>query len=175
VTDQPERGAALAVVAAHLVGATVGWLRLPGALPVRGWVDAEGTGWGQVGAVSWFSLPVASLLLVLLVWVAAARLAGRPLFMGLEAKGRFRRLEEECRRRVLAQLRKGMELAALPVAFVFFLVQIGMFQAAMGRSSIPWTGGALILSLLGFSALPAYLRRRAEAAVGREWTRSGRG
>ena len=83
-------------------------------------------------------------------------------------------LAPDARARVLRGVREGIELAGLPVALVFLLVQVGMHEAVAGRTALPWTLGGLVLSLLAFSALPAFLRSRAEEAVEREFRTGGR-
>jgi hypothetical protein len=162
----------LAVIAAHWMGSLLAWPGLPGrAAPAAPRPDVPG--WGEVTSLNWFGLPAFSMGLILIVWAVAAWLSRYPLFMGVASKGRFRRLPASARRRVLRGVREGLELAGLPIAFVFLFVQIGIFEALSGRTSLPWTLGGLVLSLVAFSALPAFLQRRVEEAVEREWKEVG--
>lgn len=161
----------VAVLALHWAGSLLAWLRLPHGDVQGGWLHTEGLGVAQVGLVSWFALPVVSLLLALGLWWLAGQLARRPLFMGLMSKRRFRRLPPRDQARILGSLRGGLELAALPVVLVFALVQVGMYQLLTGGSSLPWTMGGLALSLLAFSTLPLYLGRRMDRVVERRWER----
>ncbi len=169
------RALSLAVLAVHWTGSLLAWLRLPHAHSAGGWLHTEELAAGQIGLVSWFIVPVVSLLLVLGLWAVGRRLAQKPLFMGLRSKGRFRRLPERDRSAVLAELQEGLELAALPVVLIFLLVQVGMYQVLTGGSSLPWTLGGLALSLLAFSILPIYLGRRMDRAVERRWERHSEG
>lgn len=163
----------LGLLAFHWGATLLLWRRLPDRIPVRSdGVSVPGE-WAEITVWSWFGLPTVSLLLVLGVWTLAWWLGRFPLFLGLRGLGRFRRLPAEARGRVLRTVREGLELFALPVVLVFLLVQVGVHETTMGRTFLPWTFGGLALSMLAFSAVLVFLRRRIEDAVDREWKRAG--
>ena len=167
------RWTAAIILACHWLTSLLLWPQVAGSMGGDWWIDADGAGWIRSGAVSWFALPVVSLGLLLTTWWVARRLSRNPLFMGIRAMGWFRRLGSPARERVLSRQRDALESGGLPVVLIFLLVQVGMYQALVGRSSLPWIFAGLILSILAFSFLPGFLQRRMDRVVAREWLDAG--
>jgi hypothetical protein len=167
------RTVTLGLLSAHWAGAMLLWHRIPGRVPLWSGSSEPSAGWAEVTPWSWFGLPTVSLLLVAAIWMLARWLGRYPLFLSLRGLGLYRHLSPEGRGRVLRTVREGLELFALPVVLVFFLVQVGVHEAAVGRTAFPWTLGGLALSMLAFSAVLVILRRRVEGAVEAEWRQGG--
>ncbi len=158
---------ALVLLASHWILALVLWPGSGHPLPIeeelRGQIPTELTWW------SWFSLPLGSLTLVIAVLLLARWMDRTPLFLGLRERMRFRRLEPAARERVLSAVQDALEGFSLPVATLFLLIQVGVNEAVAGRTSLPWTLGGLLLSMLWFSALAITSPRRVRKVLEEEW------
>ncbi len=166
------------LLALHWAAAGLAWSHLPAEIPVEEdaaplfGVTPEAGEDGQLvvplGPWTWFGFPGMATLLAGAVWGLARLLRNRPLFLGLRGRRELRRLPEDARARVLGVIREGIELFALPIVFVFALVQAGAYGVAVGERFLPWTLGGLLASALAFSYLLIRAGTRAREAVDRE-------
>ena len=131
------------------------WPTLPAEVPVAV-TDAGETVEEAISPVSWFGLPLLSLLVVGGFHLGARWLTGRSLaglqFPALLVGGEAARSRDE--EAIKAALRRKAAAASLVLSVAIFLIHVGVYQAIRQEGGMPWMLAGIFVSML---VLPAVL------------------
>lgn len=144
------------------------WPELPERIPAHYGADGVIDRWSETTLLSWFAMPLVALAMSALLYGVAALSTRSVARINLPGKERLLTLPHERQQAVLARLRAGIEMLALPTTIIFCIIQVANYRGAHGLETGGLMTAVLIIAMAGSPLLAILLIVRVQAEIDRQ-------
>lgn len=158
----------LLLLSLFFIGSAIAWPYLPERIPAHFGAGGEVNRWSDTTFLSWFSLPIITVLLILFVHGAVDFAARRPKWLNVPDKDDFLRLPPERRHIVIQTLKESLEPTLLILTLTFCVIQYAIYRSALGADSKPYMAVVLALAMLTTPIAVITIPRRVSEEIERQ-------